>query len=68
MCCMLSVIIVRSSIYIVVVHVKGDVLNWYLMSSFSNHLRKGSRKMMNKYGLGYFLVLFFGLFIMGVLF
>ena len=48
MCCILSVIIARSSAYAVVVQVERDVLKWYPRSSFSSHLRKGSRKMMNR--------------------
>lgn len=48
---MLSVIIARSSAYVVVVHVERDVLKWYPMLSFSNHLRSGSKNIINMYGL-----------------
>ena len=48
---MLSVIMAKSSAYAVVVHVEWEVLKWYPMSSFSSHLRSGSRKIINRYGL-----------------
>ena len=51
MCCMLSIIIARSSLHVVVVHVKGDVLKWYPMLSYSSHFRSGSKNMINRYGL-----------------
>ena len=50
-CLMLSVIMAKSSAYAVVVYVALDVLKWYPMSSFSSHLKRGSRKMINRYGL-----------------
>lgn len=31
--------------------VAEEVLKWYPMLSFSSHLRRGSRKMINRYGL-----------------
>ena len=49
-CCMLSVIIAKSSAYVIVVHVAEDVLKWYPIS-FSSHLRRGSKKMIDRYGL-----------------
>ena len=39
-CCILSVIMARSSAYAVVVHVERDVLKWYPRSSFSSHLKE----------------------------
>lgn len=50
-CCMLSVIIVRSSTYVVVVYVEEHVLKWYSMLSFSNHLKSCSKNLMNRYKL-----------------
>ena len=50
-CYMLSVMIVKSSAYAVVVHVVDDVLKWYPKLFFSSHLRSGSMNMINKYGL-----------------
>ena len=54
MYCMLSVIIIRSSAYAVVVHVEEDVLKWYPMFFFSNHFRSGSKNMINRYELRMF--------------
>ena len=51
MYCMLSDIIVRPFAYAVVVHVEGDVLKWYPMSSFSSNLNSNSRNIIKKYGL-----------------
>ena len=48
---MLSVIIAKSSTYVVVVHVEGGVLKGYYQSSFSSHLISGFKNMMNRYGL-----------------
>ena len=45
---MLSVIMAKSSAYAVVVHVAVDVLKWYPKLFFSNHLKRGYRKMMNR--------------------
>ena len=42
-CRMSSVIMDKSSAYAVVVHVAVEVLKW-----FSSHLRRGSKKMMNR--------------------
>ena len=47
---MLSVIMAKSSAYAVEVHVALDVLKWYPMLSFSSHLKRDSRKMINMYG------------------
>ena len=51
MCCMLSKIFARSSVYVVEVHVAVYVLKWYSMLSFSSHLNSGSKNIINKYGL-----------------
>ena len=48
---MLSVIIARWFACAVVVHVAGNVLKWYPGLFFSNHLRRGSRNMIKRYGL-----------------
>ena len=50
-CCILSVTIVRLFAYVVVVHIERDVIKWYPMLIFLNHLRRSSRKMINKYKL-----------------
>lgn len=49
--CMLSMIIASSFVYFVVVHVEEDVLKWYPIPSFYNHLMKRSRNMIIKYML-----------------
>jgi hypothetical protein len=51
MCCMLSVLIARLSTYVMVVHVKGNVLKSYHMSFFFVHLKNGSKNMMNRWKL-----------------
>ena len=43
--------IARSSAYAVVVHVVGEVLKWYPRSFFLSHRRRGSKKIINRYGL-----------------
>ena len=48
---MFSVIITKSSAYVVVMHIAEDVLKRYLMLSFLNYLRRDSKKIINKYGL-----------------
>lgn len=50
-CWISSVMIARSSAYVVVVHMEAEVLKWYPKSIFLSHLRRGSKKMMNRYGL-----------------
>ena len=37
--------------YVVVLHVDDNVLKWYPMLSFSNHLKSDSRNIINRYGL-----------------
>ena len=50
-CCILLVIMAKSSAYAVVEHVDVDVLKWYPRLSFSSHRSRGSKKMRNRYGL-----------------
>ena len=67
-CCMLSVMIVRLSAYVVVVHMEGDVSKWYPMLSFSSHLKSGSKNMINRYGLRLSLCMVPRLILIGMLF
>ena len=41
----------KSLAHAVVVHVALDVLKWYPMLSVPSHLKRGSRKIINRYGL-----------------
>ena len=42
---------VRLSSYVVVMHIKEEVLKWYPMLSFSSHLRRNYRKIINRCGM-----------------
>lgn len=43
--------LVDAMVFSFIVHVERNVLQWYPMLSFSRHLRRGYRKMINRYGL-----------------